>query len=81
MARALPASQPIATIQPRPSDTYSGVPGGCGMPNPFAAAMNSPASQKVTPGAIVDRYTSASATPTAHAARRGVRPRLRRCPA
>ncbi len=31
----------------------SGVPGGCGMPSVFAAAMNSPASQNVTLGASV----------------------------
>ncbi len=35
--------------------TKSGVPGGCGTPNVFAAAMNSPASQKVTDGASVTR--------------------------
>jgi hypothetical protein len=33
--------------------TYSGVPGGCGMPRVCAAAANSPASQKVTSGAAV----------------------------
>lgn len=33
----------------------SGVPGGWGMPSVRAAAMNSPASQKVTDGASVDR--------------------------
>jgi hypothetical protein len=31
------------------------VPGGCGMPKPHAAEMNSPASQNVTPGASVSR--------------------------
>jgi hypothetical protein len=35
--------------------TKSGVPGGWGMPSVFAAAMNSPASQKVTVGASVSR--------------------------
>jgi hypothetical protein len=35
------------------STTNSGVPGGCGIPRLCAAAMNSPASQNVTPGARV----------------------------
>ena len=35
------------------SSTKSGVPGGCGIPSEWAAAMNSPASQKVTSGASV----------------------------
>ena len=34
-----------------PMSTKSGVPGGCGMPRIFVAAMNSPASQNVTVGA------------------------------
>ena len=49
--------------------TYSGVPGGCGIPSTRAAAMNSPASQNVTPGASVSTYPSStsSATPAAAA--------------
>src|SRR4051812_42684003 len=45
----------------------SGVPGGCGMPNDRALAMNSPASQKVTSGASVARYTPSSTAPAIQA--------------
>jgi hypothetical protein len=63
IARATPAIPPATSVHARPSATNSGVPGGCGMPIPYAAAMNSPASQKVTPGAIVLTYTAASTAP------------------
>ena len=53
MARATPSRGPSASDHVWPSSTNSGVPGGCGMPSTCAAAMNSPASQNVTPGASV----------------------------
>src|SRR5690242_8671264 len=52
--------------------TYSGVPGGCGIPSECAAAMNSPASQKVTSGARVAPYTTTRRAPPIHAAARPV---------
>jgi hypothetical protein len=55
MAYALRSRRLVTTIQLRPIAMYSGVPGGWGIPNPCAAAMNSPASQKVRPGARVSR--------------------------
>ena len=42
-----------SVAQTWPISTKSGVPGGCGMPRIRIAAMNSPASQKVTVGARV----------------------------
>lgn len=55
IARAAPANGASASVHTRPIATYRGVPGGWGIPRPCAAAMNSPASQKVTPGASVSR--------------------------
>jgi hypothetical protein len=51
------ANSPAGTSCPKklPSSTNNGVPGGWGIPRIRAAAMNSPASQKVTLGASVTR--------------------------
>ena len=38
----------------RPSSTKSGLPGGCGMPSTFAAAMYSEVSQNAVVGASVN---------------------------
>src|SRR5688572_33280921 len=46
-------NQPVR--QARAIRMYSGVPGGCGIPNDSTADANSPASQSVTPGASVAR--------------------------
>src|SRR5439155_20320289 len=42
------------------------------MPSAWALAMNSPASQNVTSGASVSRYTVSSAAPASHAPRRAL---------
>ncbi len=39
-----------------PSSTKKGLPGGCGMPRTFTAAMYSPVSHIATEGARVSRY-------------------------
>jgi hypothetical protein len=49
--------------------TKRGVPGGCGMPSVFEAAINSPASQSVTVGARVKTYPAKIAAKTSAAIR------------
>jgi hypothetical protein len=56
--RANPKRSPNARLHTLPSRTYSGVPGGCGIPSVLMAARNSPASHSVTPGARVSMYTN-----------------------
>src|SRR5688500_16154563 len=60
--RANPKTGAKTMLQTLPSITYSGVPGGCGIPSEWMAARNSPESQSVTLGARVSMYTNRSRT-------------------
>ena len=65
VASAVPTNG-SASAHVRAIITYNGVPGSCGMPNVCTAAMNSPASHIVSPGATVPTYAAKSiaAAPT-----------------
>ncbi len=65
------AYSPTGKIIPQtwPMSTKSGVPGGWGMPSVFIAAMNSPASQKVTEGASERRRPPRTTSETSAARR------------
>jgi hypothetical protein len=54
-------------VNTRPTITYNGVPGECGIPNMYDVAINSPLSQNDTVAAIVSRYTT-NGTPKTTAA-------------
>jgi hypothetical protein len=53
----------------RAASIQSGVPGGCGIPAECTAAISSPASQSVGPGAAVAAYAMARTSAAPHAAR------------
>ena len=53
VARANPIAPPSTLDHTCAIATYNGVPGGCGMPSEWTAAISSPASQNVTLGASV----------------------------
>src|SRR6185369_8456868 len=51
----------------RPSNTNSGLPGGCGMPSVYAAVMYSLASHMAVVGASVATYSANTPSPTSAA--------------
>src|SRR3954471_4662780 len=55
----------------RPTTTKNGLPGGCGNPKVYAAAMYSLVSHIAVEGAIVTRYSARTASPAIAAARYG----------
>jgi hypothetical protein len=64
-AATLPATGKIENT--RPTITNNGLPGGCGRPNVYAAAMYSLVSHMAVDGAIVSTYNTSTnpATPAA----------------